>query len=108
LFEDLSALREYALYYVSARVDVVKHRVRKAILWAAAGVMGMVAGAVVLITAIVLLLDGIAAGLAALLGGRRWAGDLITGIVVLAVIPGGILGDARLDPKLVAQDGREI
>jgi uncharacterized membrane protein len=86
LLDDLSALREYAAYYVSARIDAVKFRVRKALVWAAVGLMGMVAGMVVLIGAIVFVLDGIAAGLAALLGGRRWAGDLITGIVILGVI----------------------
>ena len=86
LLDDLSSLREYAAYYVSARIDGVKHSVRRALLWAAVGLMGMVAGAVVLISAIVFVLDGISAGLAALLGGRRWAGDLITGSVILGGI----------------------
>jgi hypothetical protein len=47
-------------------------------------------GVSIVISASVLLMMGVADGLASMLGGRQWAGDLITGVaVVLTVIIAG-------------------
>jgi hypothetical protein len=83
LLSNLAALRSYAEHYLSARVDALKHRVRGAVLALVLGALGLLAAAAALVTAVVLTLRGVAAGLTALLGGRGWAGDLLTGAGIL-------------------------
>jgi len=82
-WKDIVALREYAVHYTTARVDTIKYRARRVLIWAAVGLLAATASLIMLITAMVLLLQGVASGLADLLGGRRWAGDLITGSFLL-------------------------
>ncbi len=83
LGKHLAVLADSLSYFLSVRADRVKLRIRRALWWAIAGAVGLVAGATALVVAVVLLLSGIAHGLAALLGGRLWAGELLVGFVVL-------------------------
>lgn len=85
---DLDELKEYASYYLAAKVDGVKRTVRNIGLYAALGVLGLLAGGAIVATAAGLIIVGIADGLSRLFGGRYWLGDLVTGILVLGAIGG--------------------
>jgi len=81
----LAELRDYLSYYLAARADALKLQVRTVLIYAALGVVGGLVGVAALIAAVVLALSGTANGLAELLGGRLWAGQLITGATVLLI-----------------------
>jgi len=86
LWETLSALREYLALYVAAQADSFRLRVRKLVLAAVGGLLALLAGAAVVMAAAALIVRGIAGGLTRLLGGQAWAGDLLTGVLVLATV----------------------
>jgi hypothetical protein len=89
----LAELREYAAYFIAAKMDGIKIGLRNAGIYAALGVLGAIAGASFIVVAATLLLIGCAHGLGALFGGRDWLGDLIVGVVVLAAVAiGAVLG----------------
>jgi len=93
----ISELREYASYFVSAKLDAIKAGVRSGLVYAALGIVGGIAGAAFLACAAVLLLVGLAHGLGALFGGRDWLGDLIIGVLVLgAAVAGAIIGIKKI------------
>jgi hypothetical protein len=79
---DLSNLGRYARYYVDLRLDSLKLTAREALIGALWGLMGLVVGGAALVTAVVLLLTGIARGVS-VLANNDWAGPLTTGAVVL-------------------------
>lgn len=85
-FHRIGQLREFAAYYVSARIDAIKASVRDAGVYAALGLIGVLAAGSVVAVAIGLLLVGIAGAFAALLGGRLWLGQIITGAIFLAIL----------------------
>lgn len=87
----LAELREFAAYYVAARLDALKTSVRNAGVYAALGLIGLAAGAAVVATAAVLLLLGIAGAFGALLGGRTWLGALITAVLVFGLMALGVV-----------------
>jgi hypothetical protein len=84
----LKEIRTYAAYYVAATVDGFKSSVKSALVYAAAAVLGGIAGAAILTTAAVLLVLGISEGLTLLFGGRVWLADLVTGVVLLGLVLG--------------------
>lgn len=86
----LAELQDYLSYYLAARTDAVKLQVRTLLIYAALGVVGGLVGVAALIAAVVLALSGTANGLAELLGGRLWAGQLITGATVLVITAAAI------------------
>ena len=79
----IAELRSYALHYLNARIDGIKLSVRSAVIYAILGVVGLLVVAGVLVTAVALLLVGIAHALGALLGNRLWLGDIIVGVLLL-------------------------
>jgi hypothetical protein len=83
LMAHLAQLRRHAELYVEATADSLRLTVRQTALRAVLAVLGLVVGAALLVTASVLTLNGVAGGIAAALGGRIWAGQLITGLVLL-------------------------
>jgi hypothetical protein len=87
--EQLGELKEYASLYVAAKADKLRLTVRKIVLYAVLGVLALVAGVAMLVMAVVQLLAGLAGVIAAGLGGRMWAGNLIVGFVLLAGIMTG-------------------
>ncbi|HSU65338.1 MAG TPA: phage holin family protein [Tepidisphaeraceae bacterium] len=96
-FAKLAELREFAAYYVAARVDALKLTARRIGIYAALGLVGAVAGATVVITAVVLLLRGIAGAFASLFRPElAWLGDLITAVIFLAIPVIGILIGMRI------------
>lgn len=90
LMAHLQELKEYFSYYFAARADLVKAKIRKVVFYAAIGIVGALAGATLLVVAVVMLLSGVAGGLAELMGNRPWAGNLATGTVLAAVIFGSL------------------
>ena len=86
--DDLAELKEYAQYYLAAKADGIKQTIRRLGLYAALGVLALIAGGAIIATAAGLLIVGFAEVLTRLFGGRTWAGDLVAGIVVLAIVAG--------------------
>ena len=87
----LGELKEFASYYVSAKLDALKVTGRNLGVYAALGIVGLIAGGTIISTAAVLLLVGIAWGLGKLLWGQLWLGALIVGLLVLGGLAGGII-----------------
>lgn len=88
LLAHIGELREYASTYLAARLDRMKLTGRMIAFWAVVGLLAGVMGLAAAVTAVVLLMLGIADGLAALLGNHAWAGYLLCGggfLVVLTV-----------------------
>jgi hypothetical protein len=96
LLSNLAELREYAALYLATHADSVKLSARQAVLKAAVGVIGLVAAVAIVATAGVLLVTGMANGIALLLGDRLWAGQLITAVVILSVLAGGAYAGLRI------------
>ena len=86
---DFDELKEYASYYVAAKIDGIKGSIRNLGLYAALGIVAAIVGAAILATAAGLLVVGFAHMLGALFGGRYWLGDLVTGILILGTVAGG-------------------
>jgi hypothetical protein len=83
----IAELKEYANYYLTARVDSVKFRVRSGIIYAALGIAAALAFLTFVGTAVVLLMQGLSVGLGNLFGSRlHWLGGVILGIVALGAI----------------------
>jgi len=84
----LSELAEYISYYISAKTDGIKLTARNIAIFAALGVVGLIALGALIATAVVLLCTGIAGGLGALMGHHPWLGSIVTGILLLALVGG--------------------
>jgi hypothetical protein len=95
-FKDAAArvgeLKEYATYFVAAKLDGLKLTLRNVVLYAALGLVGAVVGATVLVTAGVYLLSGLAGAIGELFPEpyERWAGRLIVSLLVLGGVFGGV------------------
>jgi hypothetical protein len=83
--ERVAEVLDYFLYYLSAQIDSVKFAIKKRIFIAATIAVAVLAGAGAIVTAVVLLCEGICDGLSELLG-RRWAGELATGCMLVIVV----------------------
>jgi Zn-dependent protease with chaperone function len=87
----LGEVQAFAGHYLAAKIDGIKLSIRNLGIFAALGIVGLIALGAVVNTTIVLLLLGIAGAWGALLGGRWWLGALITGVLVLALIAIGVI-----------------
>jgi hypothetical protein len=87
----LAELQDYVAFYLSTKADALKLQVRTVLIYAALGIVAAIVGAGALTTAVVLALNGVANGLAHLLGGRLWAGQLITGSSILLILAAAII-----------------
>jgi putative superfamily III holin-X len=92
-------LKEYASYFVAAKLDGIKVSLRNAGIYAALGVIGAVAAATMVVVSVVLLLVGAAHALGALFGGRDWAGDLIIGVLILGLMAVGVIVGLKMLTK---------
>jgi len=96
-FSKLGEVAGHAREYVSARIDLAKVKARNIVLFAVLGVVALFAVAASMIIGLAMLYTGLAQAIAAALGGRMWAGNLIVGGGMLALFAGGgLLGIARL------------
>jgi hypothetical protein len=81
-------LKEYVSYLVSAKIDALKLTMVNAGIYAALGIVGLMALSALVVTAVVLVCNGFAGGLATMFGHRLWLGNLVAGIVLLGAIAG--------------------
>ena len=84
-------LKEFASYYVGAKLDGIKVTVRNLGIYAGLGIVGLIAASAIITTAVVLLLGGLAWGIGDLLWDKYWLGALIVGLLVLGGLAGGII-----------------
>ncbi len=82
----LAELKAYASYFLSAKADGAKASVRRLMMLAIMGVIGLLIVGGLLFSAVFLTLSGLAMGLGSLLGGHLWLGSLIVGLLVLGGI----------------------
>jgi len=94
-----SELAEYISYYISAKTDGMKLTLRNVAIFAALGVVGLIAGGALVATAVVLLCVGLAHALGSLFGHIGWLGDIVAGIVLLALVAGGMFFGLRMISK---------
>ena len=90
LLAQVRELIEYARYYWDARTDLIRARWRRRVIQAVLMLAGLLAAAVGLMLSVMLLVRGTARGLTELLG-SPWAGDLATGVLLLAIVAGGVM-----------------
>jgi hypothetical protein len=73
---------DYAVYYLLSKIDAIKFAIEWRIMVGSFVAIGVLAAAGAIVTAVVLVCEGICDGLSELLG-HRWAGELVTGAVLL-------------------------
>lgn len=99
LLKQLSAVSEYSLHFVEAKLDGAKVRLRHVLLAALAGVIGLVLATTMAIVSGIYLARGVAGGLAVAVGNRAWLGQLLAGLLglsVLAAFTWVVMGTARM------------
>jgi len=85
-------LKEYASYYVAAKADGIKASVRNLGLYAALGIVGLLAGGAIIVTAAVQLLTGLAGAIGAIFEpDRPWVGNIVVGLLILGGIGVGTM-----------------
>src|SRR5262245_22465004 len=93
LQQHVGELQAYLTHFVSAKIDGFVLSARQLALWAALGVVGLIAAVGLVVTAVALVLVGAADGFAVLFGGRWWLGALVAGggtlvLLVLSIFIG--------------------
>ena len=73
-------------------------------MWAVVGILGLIAASSVVVTAIVLLLTGLAGGLAAAFDGELWLGRVVVGFLLLVIIAIGTLVGLRMKQRKSRQN----
>lgn len=86
----VSELKEYAGYYLTAKVDGFRQTLKKIGLYAALGLVGLIVAGAIVATAAGLLVAGLAELLGHLFGDRLWLGNLVVGVLVLAAVGLGV------------------
>ena len=77
-------VKEYAGYYVGAKVDSIKVTLRNVAVYAALGLVGGIVGVAVLIAATVMLLNGLAGAIGAFFDpDKPWVGNLVVGLLIV-------------------------
>ncbi|HZZ27372.1 MAG TPA: hypothetical protein VFE46_05130 [Pirellulales bacterium] len=84
-FEHVAEAREYFTHFLAAEIERFKLRVRRVVIWAIAGLMGLVLLLALLVAAAGLLLRGLADFVGSLLGGHSWLGAVVVGGGLLLV-----------------------
>ena len=85
--QHLGEAKEYASNFIAAKVDATKLSIRRLVLMLALGVVAGLCGAAMLITAAVLLINGIATGVGHLFDPDTvWLGQIIVGLLFVVGI----------------------
>ena len=79
----IGELKEFAGYFLAAKMDGIKVTLRNAGIYAALGIVGLIAASALISTAVVLLLVGLA--------DQYWVGAVVVGALVLGGLAGGII-----------------
>lgn len=89
-------LKEYAGYFVAAKLDGVKITVRNIGVYAVLGILALIAGSAVVTTAVVLLLVGLAFAIGAIFEyDKPWFGAIVVGLLVLGGLAAGVIFGMR-------------
>ena len=84
----IGELRSHASYFISAKLDGIKLSVRNVAVYAALGVVGLIAAGGLIVTAVALLCIGLAGAVSAIFD-IWWLGHLVVGLLVLGAIAAG-------------------
>ena len=80
--QHLGEAKEYASNFIAAKVDATKLSIRRLVLMLALGIIAGLCGGAMLITAAVLLMNGIATGVGHLFDPEKvWLGQIIVGLL---------------------------
>lgn len=90
LGRQITELRSHVSYFISAKLDGIVVSLRNAGIYTAIGVVGLIVAGGLLVTAAVLLLSGLAGAVSAMFDARAWVGELIVGLLVLALAAAGV------------------
>jgi hypothetical protein len=90
LIRPLSEMREHFLYYLSARADSARLSLRNALFRMTLAALAFVLVAGLSVAATWFVVNGTAEGLGLLFGNRPWAGNLLTGLLLVAGLGGGL------------------
>jgi hypothetical protein len=104
LLRQFHELKEYFAYYLSAKADRARLGVRNALVSLTLAALAFIVVASLCVAAIWLVLTGTAAGLGVFLGNRPWAGNLLTGLLLVAALAGGLCGIV-ISLKKIAREG---
>ena len=89
----------FANYYAAAQIDRLKLTAINIAMFAVLGLIALAIGLAIVFTAAVVLVIGVAGAIGAMLGGRMWAGELITSVAILGTIAGGVVIGFKLATK---------
>lgn len=86
-------LKEYAGYYVAAKVDGIKVSLRNIAIYIALGIVGGIVGIALLIAATVMLLNGLSGLIGEIFPEKweHWGGDLVLGLLLVGGAAAGVV-----------------
>ena len=88
----IAEVKEFASYYLGAKLDGIKVSFRNLGIYAALGIVGLIVASSVITTAVVLLLCGLAWAIGAIFEpDKPWVGAIVVGLLVLGGLAGGII-----------------
>lgn len=95
----IEELIDYSIFYATSRWDALKLRIKRRIFIASMLAVSVLAAAGAIVTAVVLLAEGICDAFTVLLG-HRWMGEVVTALFLLGLVAGSALfGVTRLSTK---------
>lgn len=84
----LAEVQAYARQFVSAKLAGIKLSIRNVVIYAILGVVALLTGGAMVVTAASLIVVGLSQWIGHLLGDRAWAGNLIVGALILGLTVG--------------------
>lgn len=99
----VSELRSYLSYFISAKLDGIIVSLRKLGVYSVLGLFALIGIGGMLVTAVVLLLIGLAGAVSAMFDASPWLGQLLMGALVLVLMIAG----AWLGVWLIARSSRK-
>ena len=99
LLTQAAELYAYTVHFVSAKADGIKLSARQVVVWAVLGMLMLITATSVIVTAIVLLLTGLAGALAVVVESELWLGKVIVGFLLLVIIAVGTLIGVRMQQR---------
>jgi membrane protein implicated in regulation of membrane protease activity len=99
LLAQAAELYAYTMHFVTAKTDGIKLSVRQVVVWTVLGILMLVAAISVIVTAIVLLLTGLAGALAVAFDSELWLGKVVIGFLLLVIIALGTLIGVRMQQR---------
>lgn len=99
----LTEIGSHAQLLLASKLDGLKLTARNIGVYAALGIIGLLAAGALVVTAVVLVCVGLAQALARAFGdaavGAVWAGNLIIGVAILLLLAGGVVIGLRMLSK---------